>query len=170
MRKLPKGMREGLDRIPIPRYLFFLLAAAVISCWRSFESSYRHAVGGFGSFAYEDHSSGLSQTTPPDDSISLSLIKKNAVIQGRERDSWFHSVLGHENDGLKEMDLNTFYGGIMIQPSSVCPADLLKTASVSVLFDGGKWMCGASRLVGKARAGETCVVYSLLGQHVRGKL
>lgn len=108
------------------------------------------------------------------ESISLGLIMKNAAIQAQERDSWFHSAYEHENKVLEKMDLNTFYGAIMIQPTSFCPADLIKTNSVRDLFDGGKWICGMSRLVGKAvkanassgveHEQQTCVVYSLGSQ------
>ena len=102
----------------------------------------------------------------------LDRLAENAAIQSAERDSWFDAARAHhvrhrkENEKLAALDLSTFYGGIMLQPSSTCPADLMKTSSVRDVFDGGKWLCGAS-LLGNASASASahgdrpCVVYSL---------
>ena len=101
-------------------------------------------------------------TTASTDVMDLDLLMKNAAIKAAERDAWFESAYQHENDQLAQMSLHSFYGGIMLQPTGFCPADLIKTDSVRQVFDGGKWLCGASRLSAKANTpGETCVVYSL---------
>lgn len=92
----------------------------------------------------------------------MNILLQNEVTQVKERDEWFHSTLEHENESLAKLSLNTFYGGIMIQPNAVCPADLLKTTSVSKHFDGGKWLCGASRLRAISQEqNRPCIVYSL---------
>ena len=92
----------------------------------------------------------------------MNILLQNEVAQVKERDEWFHSTLEHENESLAKLSLNTFYGGIMIQPNAVCPADLLKTTSVSKHFDGGKWLCGASRLRAISQEqNRPCIVYSL---------
>ena len=49
----------------------------------------------------------------------------------------------------------------MLQATGVCPADLLKTASVKKVFDGGKWLCGASRLKAMVAEGRRPVVCKL---------
>ena len=99
--------------------------------------------------------------------VAIDLLVKNAATQAAERDAWFKAAKAHhvrhrdENGKLARLDLSSFYGGIMLQPSSVCPADLVKTTSVVEIFDGGKWLCGASRLRAIADSGPACVVYSL---------
>ena len=93
----------------------------------------------------------------------LNHLINNAAIQSAERDAWFQAAraphVRHrgENSKLAQLDLSTFYGGVMLQPSAPCPVDLIKTSSVKDIFDGGKWMCGASLL----KAKQPCVVYSL---------
>ena len=87
---------------------------------------------------------------------------QNEAAQVKERDRWFHSALAHENESLAKLPLHSFYGGVMIQPNAGCPTDLTKTASVNKKFDGGKWLCGASRLQAIAQEqSSSCIVYSL---------
>jgi len=115
----------------------------------------------------EERSATATRSTARAQAI-LDRLAENAAIQSAERDAWFDAARAHhvrhrkENANLARLDLSTFYGGIMLQPSSTCPADLVKTSSVRDIFDGGKWLCGASLLGGtSAYSHRPCVVYSL---------
>jgi len=67
----------------------------------------------------------------------------------------------YENEQIAKLPLHSFLGGVMLQATGVCPADLLKTASVKKVFDGGKWLCGASRLKAMVAEGRRPVVCKL---------
>jgi hypothetical protein len=85
---------------------------------------------------------------------------RRALIRNAERDAIINQTRVHGTRGalgLKRLD--SFYGGLLLAPTFACPADLTKSISTSVQFDGGKWLCGLS-LVGR-HARPPCLLYSL---------
>ena len=92
-------------------------------------------------------------------SVMLSMAELNAQRKMTERD--ILPVSGNDAGLWRKLKLSDPQSALAIAPSYFCAAELTRTASTATQYDGGKWLCGWTSLVGALSARtRKCIVYS----------
>ena len=83
--------------------------------------------------------------------------ERNAQAKILERASWLQAKRRDQQHAVKVMSMRTFQSAMLMAPYYPCMYTLEKRPSVSVKFDGSKWVCGLAEL----SSSMPCIVYSL---------